>query len=349
MGFSNMIGAECIGARKKGQTMGTSALRGWHSFRVVAAAVALLAGSPVSAQDYPSKPIRLILPTIPGSAFELFGRLVGTKMGEAMGQPVVAENRAGANGMIGAEAVARAAPDGYTLLWATPSQVVTSVFLSKTLPIDPTRDLLPISIAAEPVTALLLNPKVPVSNVREFVDYAKKNPGKWSYGSPGIGSFFHFTGELIKQSAGLDIVHVPYKGPPQALNDVFAGRIEMTIVTLGTARPLEKAGKIKVLALLEPKRYAGAPEVPTFTETVPSFEKPASWYALFGQPALPRPIVTRLHRELAAALKTPEARTWLETNLHTGVGNSPEEFAVIYKQAFEVFARAAKVAGIKPE
>ena len=300
-------------------------------------------------QEYPAKPIRLILPTIPGSAFELFGRLIGTKMGEAMGQPVVAENRAGANGMIGAEVVARAAPDGYTLLWATPSQVVTSVYLSKSLPIDPTKDLLPISIAAEPVTALLLYPKVPVSTVKEFVDFAKKNPGKWSYGTPGIGSFFHFTGELIKQSAGLDIVHVPYKGPPQALNDVFAGRIEMTIVTLGTARPLEKAGKIKVLALLEPKRYAGAPDLPTFTETVPSFEKPASWYALFGQPALPRSIVTRLYRELAASLKTPEARAWLETNLHTGVGNTPEEFAVIYKQSFEVFGRAAKLAGIQPE
>jgi tripartite-type tricarboxylate transporter receptor subunit TctC len=311
--------------------------------------MALMATGIVHAQDYPVKPIRLILPTIPGSAFELFGRLVGTKMGEAMGQPVVAENRAGANGMIGAEVVARAAPDGYTLLWATPSQVVTSVYLSKTLPIDPTKDLLPISIAAEPVTALLLYPKLPVSTVKEFVEFAKKNPGKWSYGSPGIGSFFHFTGELIKQAAGLDIVHVPYKGPPQALNDVFAGRIEMTIVTLGTAKPLEKAGKIKILALLEPKRYAGAPDLPTFTETVPSFEKPASWYALFGQPALPRPIVMRLYRELAAALKTPESRTWLETNFHTGVGNTPEEFAVIYKKSFEVFGQAAKLAGIQPE
>ena len=302
-----------------------------------------------AAQDYPSKPIRLILPTIPGSAFELFGRLVATKMGEAMGQPFVAENRAGANGMIGAEAVARATPDGHTLLWATPSQVVTSVFLSKTLPIDPRKDLLPISIAAEPVTVLLLNPKVPVSNVKEFVDFAKKNPGKWSYGTPGIGSFFHFTGELIKQSAGIDIVHVPYKGPPQALNDVFAGLIEMTIVTLGTARPLERAGKIKILALLEPRRYAGAPDLPTFTETVPGFEKPGSWYALFGPAALPRPVVARLHKEVAAALKTPEARNWLDTNLHLGVGNSPEEFAAIYKQSFEVFGRAAKVAGVKPE
>jgi tripartite-type tricarboxylate transporter receptor subunit TctC len=309
----------------------------------------LIAQPGARAQDYPSKPIRLILPTIPGSAFELLGRLVGTKMGEAMGHPVVAENRAGANGMIGAEVVARAAPDGYTLLWATPSQVVTSVFLSKTLPIDPAKDLLPISIAAEPVTVLLLNPQVPVSNVREFVDYAKRYPGKMSYGSPGIGSFFHFTGELMKQAAGLDIVHVPYKGPPQALNDVFAGRIEMTLLTLGSARPLEKAGKIKILALLEPQRYAGAPDLPTFTETVPSFEKPASWYALFGQPALPRPIVMRLYRELAASLKTTEARNWLETNMHTGVGNTPEEFAVVYKQAFEVFGRAVKVAGIKPE
>ncbi len=308
-----------------------------------------IAQLPAHAQDYPAKPIRLILPTLPGSSFELFGRLVGTKMGEAMGYPVIGENRAGANGMIGAELVAHAAPDGYTLLWATPSQVVTSVFISKTLPIDPARELLPISIAAEPVTVLLLNPQVPVTNVREFVDHVKRNPGKMSYGSPGIGSFFHFTGELIKQAAGLDIVHVPYKGPPQALNDLFGGRIEMTLLTLGTARPLEKAGKIRILALLEPKRYPGAPDLETFTETVPSFQKPASWYALFGQPALPRPIVVRLYRELAASLKTPEARNWLETNMHTGVGNTPEEFAVAYKQAFEVFGRAAKLAGIKPE
>ena len=313
------------------------------------ALLALAACLPAFAQDYPSKPIRLILPTIPGSAFEVMGRLASTKMGEAMGQPFVADNRPGANGVIGAEAVARAAPDGYTLLWATPSQTISAVFLMKSVPYDPQKDLLPITIGAEPVTVLLLYPKLPVSSVKALVDYAKANPGKLSYGSPGIGSVFHLTGEQIKQAAGIDMVHVPYKGPPQALNDVFAGRIDMTIVTLGTARPLEKAGKIRILALLEGKRYAGAPDLPTVGETVAGFEKPASWYALFGPGTLPRPIVTRLHREMVAALKTPEVRTWLDTNLHEPGGQTPEEFAAIYRRSFETYGRAARAAGVKPE
>jgi tripartite-type tricarboxylate transporter receptor subunit TctC len=300
-------------------------------------------------QDYPTKSIRLILPTLPGSAFDLLGRLMATKMGEGLGQPVVGENRIGANGAIGAEIVARAAPDGYTLLWASPSVVITNTFLVKNLPFDPMKDFVPISIAAEPVTVILLYPKLPVSSVREFIDYAKRNPGKLSYGTPGIGSVFHLTGEAFKQAAGIDIVHVPYKGPPQALNDLFAGRIEMTILTLGSSTPLQKAGKVKILALLEAKRYAGAPDLPTVGEMLTGFEKPASWFALFGPAALPRPIVVRLYRELAAALKTQEVHTWLDTNFHDPVGNTPEEFAVAYRKGFENYGNAARAAGLKPE
>jgi tripartite-type tricarboxylate transporter receptor subunit TctC len=303
----------------------------------------------VLAQAYPSKPIRLVLPTIPGSAFEVSGRVITSKMAERLGQPIVAENRSGANGLIGAEIVAKSLPDGYTLLWATASSIVTSRFVIKNLPFDPDHDFTPISIGASPATVIVLNNSVPASNVKEFIDYARRNPGKLSYGSPGIGSLFHLIGEAFAQEAGLQMVHVPYKGPPQALNDLFGGRIEMTIVTLGTASPLQKSGKLKILALLEAQRYPGAPELATVGETLAGFEKPPGWFALFGPGGLPQPIVQRLYRELAGALKTPEVRTWLDTNLHDAGGNTPEEFSVQYKKSFDIFAKAIRAAGVKPE
>ena len=308
-----------------------------------------LAASTALAQNYPSKPIRLVLPTIPGSAFEISGRVITAKMAESLGQPIVAENRPGANGVIGADLVAKAPPDGYMLLWATASSIVTSRFVTKSLPFDPDRDFTPISIGASPATVIVVNNSVPAANVKEFIEYARRNPGKLSYGSPGVGSLFHLVGEAFAQEAGLQTVHVPYKGPPQALNDLFGGRIEMTIITLGTASSLQAAGKLKILALLESKRYPGAPDLPTVGETLAGFEKPPGWFALFGPGGLPQPIVVRLYRELAAALKTPEVRAWLDKNLHDAGGNTPEEFAQTLRRDLATVGRIVKAAGINPE
>ncbi|MFM9971795.1 MAG: Bug family tripartite tricarboxylate transporter substrate binding protein [Burkholderiales bacterium] len=301
------------------------------------------------AQTYPSKPIRLIFPTIPGSAFELYGRVLAQKMGETLGRPVIGENRPGANGAIGVDLVAKAPPDGYTILWTTPAMMVTPVYVVKSLPFDPQKDFTPISIGAEPLTVMVINPNQPFSSVRELVDHGKRNPGKLSFGSSGTGSVFHLMGAAFNQASGLDMTHVPYKGPPAALNDVMGGRVEATFVTLGTAHPLWKSGKLKVIALLAEKRYFAAPEIPTFREVLPSYDVPTSWYALFGNAGTPRPIIMRLYTEMAAAVKSKESQAWLDQYFHTGVGNTPEEFAQVYRRDFESWGKAVKAAGVQPE
>lgn len=317
--------------------------------RFLAALGFALAAPAAVGQAYPTKPIRLIYPTIPGSAFELYGRLVAQKMSETIGRPIVGENRAGANGAIGAELVAKAPADGYTLLWSTPATLITSTFLVKSLPFDSRKDFIPISIGAEPLTVMLINPTLPYNNVSGLVDFGKRNPGKLSYGSSGTGSVFHLMGAAFNQASGLDMVHVPYKGPPAALNDVMGGRIEATFVTLGTAMPLWKSGKVRVVALLADKRSPAAPDVPTFKEALPSYDVPTAWYALFAPAGTPAPIVQRLYTELAAAVKSAESQAWLEQYLHTGGGNTPEDFGARYRRDFESWAKAVKAAGIQPE
>jgi tripartite-type tricarboxylate transporter receptor subunit TctC len=317
--------------------------------RILLIGLMALAPALALAQTYPSKPIRLIYPTIPGSAFELYGRVLAQKMGETLGRPIIGENRPGANGAIGVDIAAKAAPDGYTLLWTTPAMMVTPVFLVKSLPFDPQKDFIPISIGAEPLTVMVINPNQPFSSVRELVDYGKRNPGKLSYGSSGTGSVFHLMGAAFNQASGLDLIHVPYKGPPAALNDVMGGRVEATFVTLGTAYPLWKAGKLKIAALLSQKRSQAVPDVPTFHEVLPDYDVPTSWYALFGTAGTPRPIITRLYAEMATAVKSRESVAWLEQYFHTGVGNTPEEFAQIYRKDFESWGNAVRAAGLQPE
>jgi tripartite-type tricarboxylate transporter receptor subunit TctC len=302
-----------------------------------------------AAQAYPAKPIRFIIPNIAGSAYDMSGRIITAKMGEAMGQSIVAENRAGANGVPAADAVAKSPPDGYVLLWGSPSQNIMAQMISRNVPYDGRKDFTPITLGATSVTVLIANPSAPVGNVKELVELAKRTPGKLTYGSAGIGSIYHLAGESIKQAAGIDIVHVPYKGALQALNDLYGGRIELSMLTLGTALPLHQAGKIRILGLLENTRYAGARDVPTVSETLPAFEKPGSWYALFGPAGMPQPVVQRLYRELAAALKTAEVRAWLDKTFHEGGGNTPEQFAAEYRRSFDVFAKAIKAAGVKAE
>lgn len=298
---------------------------------------------------YPVKPLRLIVPSTPGSAFELNGRLLATKMGEAMGQPFVTENRAGASGMIGTEAVARAAPDGYTMLWATPAFLVTTVFMIKKLPFDPRKDFEPISDGAEPITMQILHPSVPAANVTQFIEYAKKNPGKLSYGHTGIGTAFHLMGETFNFLAGTTIVNVPYKGPPQSLQDLVAGRIQTMWTTIGSGMPLYKSGKIKIIAVNNAVRHPALPDVPVATEALPGWNVPLSWYAMFAPAGTPRPIQQRLQSELVAAIKTPESRAWLATNYHNPGGKPLDEFKAEYHKSFDVWGTVVMRAGVVPE
>jgi tripartite-type tricarboxylate transporter receptor subunit TctC len=293
--------------------------------------------------------LKIVVPFPPGNGTDILARLMAPKMTQALGQPVVVENRGGANGMIGAEAVARAAPDGTTILFTSPSTHVTSLFLSKNLPYDPIRDFTPITAAVEPVTVMIVNPSVPASSVKELIAYAKAHPGKLDYSSPGIGAVFHMSGELFKLGAGVDIVHVPYKGASPALAGVIAGEVSIGFNSLASVLPHMRSRKVKVLAVLEANRYPGLPQVPSIGEFVPGFEKPASWFGLFGPAALPAPVLARLHQEIVKSLKDRDVSAKIDELAMSVIANTPEEFSAMIKTGIEQYGRLIKAAGIQPE
>jgi tripartite-type tricarboxylate transporter receptor subunit TctC len=317
---------------------------------LLACMVLCSAAFPAGAQSYPAKPIRVVLPFPPGSGgIDLMARLVGGKIQEAMGQPMLIESRPGASGTIAAEFVARSAPDGHTLFFTTPGVIVTSMFMLKSLPYDPIRDFTPVTAAVEPATCIVVNASFPVNSARELIEYAKQNPNGVFYASNGIGSFFHLTGEMINQLAGTSMVHVPYKGSTPVITDLLSGRIQMAMNSVASMSPQIRTGKLKILAVMESPRFAGLPDVPSLSETLPAFEKPATWWGYFGPGSTPQPIAVRLQSEIARALRSQELRQTLEENALTVIANTPDQFSAMYRNGFDVYARAFKAAGVKPE
>jgi tripartite-type tricarboxylate transporter receptor subunit TctC len=301
-------------------------------------------------QGYPSKVVRVIVPYPPGGgATELIIRLVAPKMSEALGQPVILDNRAGANGFIGAEMVVRAAPDGHTILYASSSTMANGVYLAKNVPFDPVRDFTPIGLAGTPITTFAVNPSVPVSSVRDLVELARRNPGKLTFGSSGIGSMHHLTGEAFKKVTNTDLLHVPYKSTAQAFNDLVAGRIDIFFAGTTLVKPMLGSGKIKVLGLLETQRYAGMADVPTVSETLPGFTKAPSWFGVFGPPALPQPIVARLNGELVKSLGLPDVAARLDEVGIQPLPGPPAQLAAVLKADIERAGRLMKELGIQPE
>jgi tripartite-type tricarboxylate transporter receptor subunit TctC len=303
--------------------------------------------TPAAAQPA-GKPITIVVPFPPGSALDLVARLAGAKLADALGQPVVVENRTGANGTLGASAVARAAPDGQTLLFTTASTHVTAVHLMKSLPYDPLQDFTPIVAAVEPVTCLIVNGALPVNAVSELVAYVKARPGALSYGSSGVGSVFHLMGELFNQTAGVRINHVPYRGSAPALQDVIAGHIPMAFVSVPNALALG-AGSVKILAVLEPMRFAGRPDIPSMSEAVPAFRKPSSWFGVFGPAGLPAPTAARLNSEIVKALGAHEVKSKLDENGMAVIGGTPEDFRALIVDGIARYGAIIKAAGVKPE
>jgi tripartite-type tricarboxylate transporter receptor subunit TctC len=319
---------------------------------VVVAACALVLAGPLSeaplAQGWPTRPITIVVPFPPGP-LDVVSRLVGAKMSEGLGQPIVIDNRAGANGTIGSSLVARAAPDGYTILSATIGTHVTGVHLIKNLPYDPVRDFTPIVASVEPVTCLVVNSAVGVDSVQALIDLARRRPGELGYGTSGVGSVFHLLGELFNQSAGVKIQHVPYRGVGPAMQDVVGGHIPVVFTSVSTALPNLKDGRIKILAVLEPTRHSRMPDIPSITEVLPAFRKPSGWFGYLGPPGMPPEIVVRLNREIVKGLNAPDVLPKLEDLGYAVIGGPPEQLAALIPEGIERFGAIIKAAGIQAE
>jgi tripartite-type tricarboxylate transporter receptor subunit TctC len=305
--------------------------------------------SPAHAQSWPSRPITMIVPFPPGPALDQVARLVAGKIAGPLGQSIVIENRTGANGAIGSNSVARAAPDGYTLLAATAGTHVTAPYLVKSLPYDPIKDFTPLVAAVEPVTCLAIHPSLPVNSVQELIAYAKARPNELSYGSSGVGSVFHLMGELFNETAGVKIKHVPYRGVAPAMQDVIGGHIPMVFISVANADAAARAGQVKILAVLEPARYPKLRDVPSMSEIIPGFRKPSSWFGFFGPSGLPEPIAARLNAEMNKALKEPDVMQSFDTNGYTAIGGTPKQFADLIKDGLDRYGAIIKAAGIQPE
>ncbi len=281
-----------------------------------------------AAQAWPTaKPITILVPVPPGPAVDFVARMVAEKLRQSLGQTVVVENRSGASGSIASTAVARAAPDGYTLIAATSGTHVSPVHLMKNLPYDPIKDFTPIMAAAEPVTGLVVNSALPVKSVPELIAYAKANPGKLTYGSSGVGSVFHVMGELLNHSAGIETRHVPYRGVALALQDVIAGHIPMMFVSTGLIVQPWKAGQLRALGVGSRERLTQFPELPTVGETLPGFTA-LVWFGLFAPNGTPRAIVVKINNAIQHLLADRGfGDRFLSPNLYERVSGSPEQFA----------------------
>ncbi len=316
--------------------------------RVLLFALLALACLPASAQ-FPNKPIHLVTQFVPGSSGDNALRFVAPPMSESMGQPIVIDNRPGAGGVIAAESVMRSAPDGYTILASSSATHVMRGFLVKNVSFDPLKDFAPITELMDVAAVIIVNPQSGVDSLKDLIDQSRRSPGKYSFGTSGIGSEHHLSAEEIMQLTGIKLVHVPYKAGSQAMLDVAAGQIPMSIGTYPGAQPLIASGKLRAIAVVGAKRISQLPNVPAVRELVPGFEAPPAWTGIFGPASLPAPLAKRLQSEFAKALAEPNARAKLVQGGYELIGSTPEEFAAQMRHDIALVGRIVQAAGIKPE
>ena len=298
------------------------------------------------AQAYPARPIRVVVPYAPGGATDLTARLVGQKMQAAMKQNVIVDNRPGAGGVIGADIVAKAAPDGYTVLIAVPAEMAILPHLQK-MPYDVPRDFAPVSLAAVTPLILVVHPSLPVKSVKELVAFIKARPGQLSYASAGTGGVQHLSGELLKITMKLDMVHVPYKGAGPVMPDLIGGHVPMFFSGMPPAMPHVKAGRLRALAVTTTKRSPAAPEVPTMTEAgVPGFDI-SNWFAYFVPAGTPPDLIARLNAEVNRGLSFQDVKEKLASVGAETVGTTPEALAKFVRAETGKFARLVKLSGAK--
>jgi tripartite-type tricarboxylate transporter receptor subunit TctC len=300
-----------------------------------------------SAQTYPSKPIRLVVPFPPGGSLDVVARAIGQKLSEAWGQPVVIDNRPGAGGNIGADLVAKSTPDGYTILEGALSTHAVNVSLYSKMPYDPVRDFAPITLVAITPNVLVVSPSFPADSVPELIAYAKAHPGKLSFGSGSNGSAGHLAGELFKSEAGVDMVHVPYKGAAPALQALLAGDTQLMFDNLANSMPQMKAGRLKALAVTTAKRSALAPELPTLAETgLPGFDI-YTWWGFMAPAGTPKEILAKWNAEVARILGTPEMKQFFAQQGAEPAPTTPEQFAALIKSEIPKYAKIVKASGAK--
>jgi tripartite-type tricarboxylate transporter receptor subunit TctC len=305
-------------------------------------------GDHAKAQPYPTKPIRLVAPSSTGGGIDAIARIVASASG-TLGQQIIVENRPGANGMIGTELVAKAPPNGYTLLLGFTGAIGVNVSLYPKLPYDPVRDFAPITVVAASPLLVVAHPSLPARSIMELIELDKRKPGTITYGTGGIGTGSHLTMELFNLTAGTRLLHVPYKGIGPALAEVLGGQIALMVSSPISSQPHVQAGKLRGLAITGHKRLAALPGVPTMIEAgLPDFES-SSWFGVLAPAGTPAPIIATLHRELVALLQRPEIREQITRTGADPVGNTPEEFAAYIKAEIAKWGRVIRSANIKPE
>ena len=310
----------------------------------IVAAIAL----PARAADYPARQVRVVVGAVSGGGVDITARVLAAKLSEQLGQQFFVDNRPGAGGNIGSEFVAKSPPDGYTLLMGTIAVLAINPSLYKDLPVDPVRDFAPVTRAADSTNILVIHPALPVKNMKELIALAKARPGELVYGSSGIGTAGHLSGELFSSMANVKMVHVPYKGGPPSMIDLIAGRLQLIFATAVVAVPQMQAGKVKALAVTTARRSVFAPDLPTVAEAgLPGFEA-NNWYGLVAPAKTPPEIISRLNREAVAVLKLPDVKDSLFKQGIEAAPGTPEEFGAYMKSEIAKWSKVVKASGARP-
>jgi tripartite-type tricarboxylate transporter receptor subunit TctC len=314
-----------------------------------ALAIATLLGMATAAHAaWPEKPITLVVPWAPGGSTDILARALGNKLSQSLGQPVIVDNRAGASGNIGSNFVAKAAPDGYTLLVGSMSTHAMNPALMANMPFRGVEDFTPIAQLANVINTMVINPSVPAKNVKEFVAYAKANPGKLNYASAGPGSTNHLSAVLFEKAAGIQMVHVPYKGGAPAVVDTVADQTQVLFSAGTQTLPHVKAGKLRLLGVTEARRSSLMPDVPTVGETLPGYQL-GVWYGFFGPAGMPKDLVARLNAEANKAMADPEVRKHMESIGVEIVKATPQEFGKVLRDDADRYGKIIRELGIKGE
>ncbi|HKQ27852.1 MAG TPA: tripartite tricarboxylate transporter substrate binding protein [Burkholderiales bacterium] len=301
------------------------------------------------AQPYPSKPIRVIVPAPPASAPDFLSRLLAPKLGDLWGQPLVIENVLGAGGNIGTDRVAKAPADGYTLLFNTIGPIGVNVSMYTNLPFDPVKDFAPITLVAKVPNILVVHPSVPVKSVRELIAYAKQNPGKLRYGSPGSGTSNHLSAELLKLMAGIDLLHIPYKSSAQMTTDILGGQVEVVFHNAPVLLPHVKSGALRGLGITSTARNPSAPELPPIAEAgVPGFEVTA-WFGFMAPASTPPAVINKIHNDVVRVLALQDVHDRMLTQAAEPIGSTPQEYAAFINAEIAKWAKVVKQSGAKVE